>query len=327
MFILRIFSGFVLLAAGSLLAQPGPSAIRSFIRGEIQASNPSSLSGLTIELTPSGGRGPVLRADVDHGGGFHLRSPEAGFYEARILNPAGNLVQQETVWIQDANNALTFHLRENQAKTTAPFSGTVSAAQLRHHPPSGAVKEFRKGLDAMRRRETPRALTHVHKALEIDPDYFDAHELLGIAHLNANRYEEAAREFETAVRLDSESAAAHRNLAISWSHLSRFAEAVRPAQQAVRLAPTDPATHWILGGILTALGTAPDEALRHLRLAAERFPQARLAIVQLLAQQGARGEAVEELQRYLHAENVSQNVSDREIVEGWLARLQQPPAP
>jgi Flp pilus assembly protein TadD len=103
------------------------------------------------------------------------------------------------------------------------------------------MKEFRKGLEAMRRQDPPRTLTHLHKALEMDPDYFDAHELLGIAHLTAHRYEEAAREFDTAVRLDSESAAAHRNLALSWSHLSRFAEAVRPARQAVRPAPRDPA--------------------------------------------------------------------------------------
>jgi hypothetical protein len=75
MFILRIFSGFVLLAAGSLLAQPDASARNAFLHGEIQASNPSSLFGLTVELTPTGGRGPVLRADVDHGGRFTCGMP------------------------------------------------------------------------------------------------------------------------------------------------------------------------------------------------------------------------------------------------------------
>jgi Tfp pilus assembly protein PilF len=267
----------------------------------------------------------VLRADVDHGGGFHLRSPEAGSYEARLLSPAGNLVQQEMVWIQDAPGALTIHFREN--RTAAPFSGTVAAAPLQHHPPSGAVKEFRKGLEAMRRQDPPCALTHLHKALELDPDYFDAHELLGIVHLTANRYEEAASEFETAVRLDSGSAAAHRNLALSLSHQNRFAEAVAPARQAVRLAPGDPATHWVLGGILATLGAAPEEALRHLRLAAERFPQARLAMAQMLYRRGARAEAAEALQGYLHDQNVPPNVSDRKTVEAWYARLRQPATP
>ena len=78
------------------------------------------------------------------------------------------------------------------------------------------------------------------QALQLEPEYADARNNLGMALRDLGRLPEALAQFERAVRTDPTSSPARLNLAFTLSLLDRNAEAAEHYREARRLNPALP---------------------------------------------------------------------------------------
>jgi tetratricopeptide (TPR) repeat protein len=122
------------------------------------------------------------------------------------------------------------------------------------------------------------AVAEYRAAVRLDPDYPDAHSNLGsaLSQIPGN-LPEAAAELETAVRLDPENArrrAALGNVLLQMP--GRTPEAIEQLETAVRMDPDDAGSHYQLGVALSRMPGKLPEAIREIEAAARITPDPRL---------------------------------------------------
>jgi len=115
------------------------------------------------------------------------------------------------------------------------------------------------------------AVLHCRKALEIHPDYPEAHNYLGYALAQKGNWADAIISLRAALRVRPNYAEARTNLAISLSQLGRTDEALAECRTALQLDQDYPEAHCTLALLLLQLGRR-DEALMHLREALRLRP-------------------------------------------------------
>lgn len=97
------------------------------------------------------------------------------------------------------------------------------------------------------------------RALQIDPDFGEAHAHLGLALNQLGRFAEAERHLRRAIELDAGSAMVYGGLAQAAAAQGRSREAVRHGRTALRL---DPGLVAAANNLAWLLATSPDESIR-----------------------------------------------------------------
>jgi tetratricopeptide (TPR) repeat protein len=115
------------------------------------------------------------------------------------------------------------------------------------------------------------AAASFRRALELRPDFAEAHGNLGNALVDLGQLEDAVYHYRRMLELRPDLAEAHNNLGNALLSLRRFEEAAISYRRAVALRPNAPGAHANLGNVLHALGR-PQEALIHCRRALELQP-------------------------------------------------------
>ena len=96
----------------------------------------------------------------------------------------------------------------------------------------------------------PEAVSHFQTALQIKPDYEEAHNNLGVALFRLRRpSSDAVAEYEAALRLRPNAAEPHNNLATALLQVpGRLPEAIAHYEAALRINPDYPNAHENLAG-------------------------------------------------------------------------------
>ncbi len=308
----------ILLTGASLSGQfPGDPLDRrgeSDVRGEIVVENGPLDDRIFVELKSFQATMPH-RTMPTGSGMFEFSMVPVGEYELRITDRFGNVLHREFVSVTD--NVNNFQVRLTLPEQERPVNGTVSVAQLGRKVPSEAVEEFDKAGEAHKNGEISKAIAHLEKAVEIAPEYMEAHNDLGVRYMDLGDFQRAISCFEEAARLDPGSATVYQNLAVSYFASHRFSDAEEAARRALRYDPSAIKARFLLGMSLKAQHPREAEALEYLRDAASEIPKAHLAVAEILMAQGERAEAAAELQKYLN----SSEAEDRATVEAWIAEL------
>ena len=202
------------------------------------------------------------------------------------------------------------------AAKAVPVADTISVASMQ--VPAGALKEFRRSEKSVKSGDYVGAVQHLQKALKIDPKFVEAHNNLGAGFLEMDRYRDAIAEFEAAIAIDSKLEAPYRNKSLSLFQLKRYPEAEAAARQALGLDPARKANWYLLGSAMAAEGSRSQEAEHLLRESMGEFPEARLALAQLLLNRCANLSAASELRTYLASGNGEPD--KRRDLEIWLER-------
>ena len=116
------------------------------------------------------------------------------------------------------------------------------------------------------------ALSHLNKAVRINPHHSNTQQNLGIAYIHAGDVEQALYHMREAVRIHPGNAAALSNLGLTLARLGKTSEAVKHLTEAVRLEPKSAPTHNNLGFALARHGRMK-QAEDHLRTAVRLEPQ------------------------------------------------------
>lgn len=128
-----------------------------------------------------------------------------------------------------------------------PFESAVLSAKV--HALTGPTAEefFRKALDCeMQSDLLPQAIDSYRQALELAPEWIDAHINLGVALYQMGRVEEARAEFAAAVQLDPLSGISRYNLGCVLEEQGRIDEAIGHLRRAARAMPAHADVHFNL---------------------------------------------------------------------------------
>jgi tetratricopeptide (TPR) repeat protein len=198
-------------------------------------------------------------------------------------------------------------------------AGTISVRELR--VPAGAIKEFQRSEKAVHSGDFQSAAEHLRKAIQIDPNFVQAHNNLGASYIELNECESAVTEFRKAIDLDSKLQESYRNLGLALFLLRRYPEAEIAARQALQLDPQRSSARYTLGRILAAEGSGSAEAEELLRQCVPEYVDARLPLAQVLLNRGATEQSANELRAYMRSPGANQ--ASMASVQYWLSKITQ----
>jgi tetratricopeptide (TPR) repeat protein len=210
----------------------------------------------------------------------------------------------------------------NSATPTRPAADPVPVSQLRI--PSKAIKEFERYQKAFHSGDVPTSVEHLQKALQIFPDFIQAHIALGLRFIQLGEYQKALIEHEAALSLDPRSAQTHQDLALTLMLLNRYQEAEAEARQSLDVDSQSVSAHYVLGRALVGQDRITPEAMDMLRQSENVFPNASLVLAVIHFRAGQTDQTIAELRNYLRAPVDADN---KQKAECWVAQLSQQPSP
>jgi tetratricopeptide (TPR) repeat protein len=188
----------------------------------------------------------------------------------------------------------------NSSRVNGANPDIVDQSDLVKKFPKNAVKEYEKGLRA-RDNDPAGAVSHFQKAVEIAPEFYQAHNELGRIYLARSDFGKAEQEFSTAVRLNQSDSQGHLNLANVYLLTKEYEKASHEVNDGLRKDPNSALGYFVLGSIYERIGKTSDAELA-LRRALERDPsmsKVHLELVNLYLGEGKKAEAIGELQVFL----------------------------
>ena len=266
------------MCALGAFAQPDEGAVW---KGELHSDTQARFDGYIAQLVDSR-RHETISTDIRSDGSFEFRHVTNGDYQLVVSDGLGRNLCQNFVHVP--GNSGTVQVRLPDEKVERPPSGAVSFAQLLHPPARKAIERFAAAQQFSESRQYARAAAELEKAVQISPDYADAHNNLGAQYLRLGRYQEALDELEKAMRIAQPSPITLSNLAYAYLMLSHCVEAADSARKALGLAPDCTSAHYVLGMALVMSAGPTPEAIGHLEKAAAVMPGARVNLERLRAQ-------------------------------------------
>ena len=105
---------------------------------------------------------------------------------------------------------------------------------------------FERGMDAHKNDRDEEAVEDFKQAVQLDPDFAEAHYRLGVVQHITGQTDEAQKSFEAAIKAyekltkqDPKNSDAYYFMALCYERLDKYEEAVRALKEAVRTSPKD----------------------------------------------------------------------------------------
>ncbi len=268
---------------------------------------PSERIMVTLE-----GRGAIINSSYcdDEGRfGFYglLGNPYYVIIEAKEYEP----VREKVVVVPTISQTNIVHivlrpLRSVEGRAS-PDSGSLSnpnfvdVSEFAKKFPSTVLKEFEVGMKSELRGEMDAAVRHYQAALQQAPDFYPAHNNLGIRQLQKGNMKEAEEEFRRVVELNPSGAQAYLNLGNVLYITRRNEEAKQTLEEGLRRAPTSGMGYYVLGSVLVRLGDmkSAEERFKAAREFDPKMPQVPIALATLYLQTGRQREASEMFESFL----------------------------
>jgi tetratricopeptide (TPR) repeat protein len=267
------------------------------VYGEIQTSALTT-GGLTVELS-SYGQAPSETALVNPVGNFELHPVEGGFYELRVLGPAGVVVHRQNIVASCSREPLAIRIPDHQTANRDRLGDSISIRQLNHKVPPAARKAFEKGEQAQARGNRQQAEEMFRQAVGIDPEFADAYNELGASVAEHGDLPQAIENFQKAIDVVPEHRQALANLSIALAKSRRFDEAATAARRALQFMPASGTVRYILATSLWLSTGDSEEVLDNLERSSKEVPIAHLLAAEILTRRGKRAEAAQHVEDYL----------------------------
>ena len=187
---------------------------------------------------------------------------------SRSISPNAVPSQASTRFSQDDPFTL-FDVRYlEQTSSTSP-GGTISVHQL--VIPTKAAREFQRSQKSFQAGDLQSACAHLEKALQIYPNFVEAHNNLAAAYIVLQQYEKAAEQLRLTIAINPNVDVSYDNLSYALFSLGRYSEGEEAARHALQLNPLRNKTRYNLGRALAAQEHYTPEAVEVLRLASKEI--------------------------------------------------------
>jgi tetratricopeptide (TPR) repeat protein len=233
----------------------------------LEAKNfPANQVIVTVKSKDAGISRSVL-TDVE--GQFELKELPAGSYGVSVeesgYDPAWTSVQ-----VNGDSVKVVLRLKPSKFSQGAGNNFMVSVKELKI--PSKARDEYKKGLERLAKNDIAGSLSHLAKATEVAPDYYEAYYHLGVVEAKLGHGDEAMRAFHRAIELTGGHYAwAEFGVGFLLCQEGKPEEAEAIIRKGLELDESSPEGHVVLGMALLKLNR-PEEAEKNAREALLRKP-------------------------------------------------------
>lgn len=206
---------------------------------------------------------------------------------------------QITLYPADPSNPEAGAVPQPPASGGNPY--VVDVADYAKDFPKKAVDEFQKALRAEQQGKTDEAMRGYRKAIEIAPNFYPAHNQLGVAFLKQKNFPAAQGQFEEAVKLNQTDGNAYFNLGNVFLLTDRLDDSVRLLEEGLRKQPNSGLGKFLLGSAYGRGGRLPEaeRALHDAITFDATLSNAHLELVNLYLRQKRTPEAIGELKFFL----------------------------
>jgi tetratricopeptide (TPR) repeat protein len=128
------------------------------------------------------------------------------------------------------------------------------------------------GFDLLKEGRNEEAVKTLKKAIQLKPNYAEAHEGLARAYGNLKRWPDAITSFRQAIQLKPDFYEAYAGLGFAYSIVDKNKEALKAFKEAIRLKPNFALAHWGMASTYLALGDR-NAALREHKILQNLDPQ------------------------------------------------------
>jgi len=291
--------------------------------GHIVGSSGAVQGGTDIEIARLGAAqldAPAKqKVHVAASGSFDLGALPPGEYRVRVRDSSGALLYDQVKKIAASDDNF-FLLLVRDPKWSAAAVNTVSLSKLQHKTPKRAWELYQSAKKSHAGGEDDSAVEALLSAIEIDPDFSEAHNDLAALYARQGRIEQGLEHAEIAFNLDPRLPEAGANLALLLMNSKRYPDAERIARRLLANQYWEDLSHGVLAVSLIGERKDADEALRHLGQSARTLPFFRLQAATAFYETGRPDLAVIQVKQYLQT---SAHDCERPSLETWVAAVQR----
>jgi Tfp pilus assembly protein PilF len=249
---------------------------------------------------------PVEMTVTDTAGNFTFNNVEPGSYTLHIEIDGFEKVDQDFDFIDSmiaGTATIVVNTRPLSSRETQ-HGGMIDVSEYLSAYPKKAVEFYKKGIDQKKKGKDEDATKFFEQAIAVAPNFYAAHNALGLQYNAAGRKDDAEKEFLKAHELNRSDAEPLINLTGLYIDENEPSRAVETGEQAVKANSHSAPAFFSLGLALykfAMLDRAEAALKKALELAPKMF-QARLMLANVYLKQQRYDNLMDQLDRYL-AEN------------------------
>ena len=267
---------------------------------------------------------PIGMTFTDSAGNFIFDNVEPGSYTIHVEIDGFEKIDQNFDFADGfAGGTATVLVAPRRLGSAATGQGgKIDVSEYQSAYPKKAVELLKKGIEAKKKGKNDQATKFFEQAIDVAPNFYAAHNALGIAYRDAGRKDDAEKEFLKAHDLNRSDAEPLINLTSLYIDENDPGRAVETGEQAVKANSRSAPAFFTLGLALykfAMLDRAEAALKKALDLAPKMF-QARLMLANVYLKQQRYDNLMDQLDRYL-AENP--NGEQRPAVEEMRRTLVQ----
>jgi Flp pilus assembly protein TadD len=246
---------FLSLAASPALAQTGQRgpALPAQVHGQVRyAHGGSPAFNILVQIEKSSG-GVVAQEMTDHSGIFTFTNLTREQFYVKIHTPGYKDVQQ---WVE-LNTSLNQYLiltLEPDGTSTASSTGNTTGV-VAANVPFKAQEEFKVGSAAVLDKEKlSEGITHLEKAVQISPNFFEAYQMLGAAYMDNHQLDKAEIALRRAMEINPKKAEPYFALGEVYRQQKKYAEAEKTLLAGLKIDDSSWRGHLVLGQVYWDMG-------------------------------------------------------------------------
>jgi Tfp pilus assembly protein PilF len=224
----------------------GGTSISGVVRFQI-GGQPAELVVVSLESNIGG---VITQVRTDSSGKFRFTNVGQDQFRIVIRHPGYKEVQRVVDLNTQSTDYLQIQLAAEDLNTVPLPKKTVNASVSLE-----AQEEYEKGRKALIEEKNLQAgIASLEKAVNLAPEYQEAHILLGAAYMDNKQYDKAEREMRRALEINPKSAAAYFGLGDVLRREEKYGEAEKVLQDGLKLEPKSYQGHFTLGQVYFAKG-------------------------------------------------------------------------
>jgi len=277
---------------------------------------------MELELIPLGAQaesGTKQKLLAAANGNFDFGKLVPGAYKLRVRDLSGNVLV-ERVRMVGANKSDPLLVFIPDPNWSVESANSISLSSLQHKTPKRALQALQAAKTTLGSGDDQAAMKHLQEAVDLDPNFAEAHNDLAIIYARHGRLDQALEHAETAFQLNPRLSEAGCNAALLLMNLKRYPEAERAARGLLSDRYFSSLPHGVLAISLIEQRKDVDEALKHLNDAARAVPFFRLLVANALSDINRADLALIQVNEYLRS---SAHDCERPDLEAWVAKAEQ----